>query len=75
MEYQEEEDMNESEILDQLDKCDQENSKLRKQLNAATEALRWYAGARCPDDGSGRPPDSFQHVAKIALAEIGNNQP
>ena len=39
-------------------------------LAAAVEALKWYAVATYPDDGSGRPPEAFQRKAKAALAKL-----
>jgi hypothetical protein len=34
------------------------------------DALKWYATATYPDDGSGRPPEAFQRRAKAALAKV-----
>ena len=47
-----------------------ERAELREQLAAVVEALKWYAVATYPDDGSGRPPEAFQRKAKAALAKI-----
>lgn len=33
-------------------------------------ALQWYATAVYPDDGSGRPPDAFQRIAKDAIKQF-----
>jgi hypothetical protein len=50
------------------------NRELIKNLAVAVEALKWYADAIYPDDGSGRPSDAYQQCAKTTLARIGGSR-
>ncbi len=62
------------ELMPAIQRLKDELAQTRAAGENLAAALRWYASATYPDDGSGRPPDAYQRRAKDALIQWEQTQ-